>query len=485
MDSPSPSTNITFVVNDTFDSFESLEKKIEKYSQENFIVLYHRDTRTLEGATSVKKISTERGTKNPSLKYYELKYTCNHGGKLHKPLGRGKRATNTFKQACPFNISLRLSRDGMHLVVTGVHLHHENHDIGYENYRFYPKVRKLDADETKYAENMLNMGANNKKLQHQLVQETGKSVTLKDLRNISQRAKLKKHTTKNDLNECIGLLRNKHNCSVNILKDQNETFCGLFVQDREMRETFAAFPEILFLDATYKLLELSYPVYIFLCEDSNGMSEIVGLGMLVTEDEESLKWLIDTFKLKNPSVMHSRLVMADKDINERHVIKEVLPHLRVLICLFHSLRTFKREISTEKMGINVGEREACLEFIQKMAYAKSEDEYNRIYLDFVSCAPKVVKEYFDKNWHGINDEWVMGFKFSTGNFLNSTNNRLEAINGKLKQVITRNTTMEFFIDEFFIILPCLRELRNYQTVYSYQSESESYSTQHQHSERKV
>ena len=120
------------------------------------------------------------------------------------------------------------------------------------------------------------------------------------------------------------------------------------------------------------------------------------------------------------------------------------------------------------MGIGTAEREACLEFIQKMAYAKSEVEYNQIYHDFVSFAPKVVKDYFEKNWHGIKEEWVMGFKFSTGNFLNATNNRLEAINGKLKQVITRSTTMEVFIDEFFVILPCLRELRNYQTMYAYQ-----------------
>ena len=145
--------------------------------------------------------------------YYELKYVCNHGG-THKPLGKGKRATNTFKQQCPFKISVRLSRDGKQLEVTDAHLVHENHDIGYENYRFYPKVRKLDEGEVRYAENMLSMGANNKKLQHQLVKETGKSVTLKDLRNIHQRAKLKKHSTKNDLNECVTLLRTKHNCSI-------------------------------------------------------------------------------------------------------------------------------------------------------------------------------------------------------------------------------------------------------------------------------
>ena len=233
-------TELTFKVKDKFDSFSSLETTIEQYERQKFIVLYHRDARTLEKAVSQKKISANRGGKNPSLKYYELKFACNHGGKDHKPLGNGTRATNTFKQQCPFKISVRLSRDGMHLEVTDTHLLH-NHDIGYESYRFYPKVRKLDNDEIRYAENMLELGANNKKLQQQLVRETGKSVTLKDLSNISLKAKQKKHTTKNDLTECVTLLRAKHNCSVDILADENDTFCGLSVQDAEMRETFADF----------------------------------------------------------------------------------------------------------------------------------------------------------------------------------------------------------------------------------------------------
>ena len=47
-----------------------------------------------------------------------------------------------------------------------------------------------------------------------------------------------------------------------------------FFQDVEMREAFKAYPEIIFIDATYKLLELGLPVYLMLYEDSNGQSEI-------------------------------------------------------------------------------------------------------------------------------------------------------------------------------------------------------------------
>ena len=103
-----------------------------------------------------------------------------------------------------------------------------------------------------------------------------------------------------------------------------------------------------------------------------------------------------------------------------------------------------------------------------MAYAKTDLEYMRIYDEFAQLSPEVVKTYFDKNWHPIKHEWVMGFKFSTGNFLNSTNNRLESINGKLKHVIDRNSSLEYFTENFFAVLSVLRNERTFKTVYSYQ-----------------
>ena len=41
-----------------------------------------------------------------------------------------------------------------------------------------------------------------------------------------------------------------------------------------MNEIFVSYPEVLCIDATYKLLELRFPVYLMLIEDGNGQSEI-------------------------------------------------------------------------------------------------------------------------------------------------------------------------------------------------------------------
>ena len=170
-----------------------------------------------------------------------------------------------------------------------------------------------------------------------------------------------------------------------------------------MRDTFMVYPEILFMDATYKLLQLQFPVYLFVVEDSNGEAEIVGLGALVHEDAESLEWLIKSFMNRNPKVERTRLVMADKDLQERDVVKQLLPWAKVLICLFHALKTFRREITMDTMKISSQIRENCLHFIQKLCYAKSPAEYDGIYAQFCNIAPESVRKYFDSNWHPIRE----------------------------------------------------------------------------------
>ena len=165
--------------------------------------------------------------------------------------------------------------------------------------------------------------------------------------------------------------------AVEICVDTNKQFKGLFVQDKQMGKAFEAYPELVCLDATYKLLNLRLPVFLMLCEDSNGQSEIIALCVIASEDTTSIQWMLDTFKKLNPNWTSIRVVMADKDLKERDVIRNELPNASILICLFHTLRTFRREITCDKMGITAGQRVTCLELIQKLAYSSSEDEYNK------------------------------------------------------------------------------------------------------------
>lgn len=60
------------------------------------------------------------------------------------------------------------------------------------------------------------------------------------------------------------------------------------------------------------------------------------------------------------------------------------------------------------------------------------------------------------HWHDIRCQWVTGLKESC-NFGNDTNNRLESINQKFKQVIERFARFEQFFHDLEVVLKCLRQ----------------------------
>ena len=61
-----------------------------------------------------------------------------------------------------------------------------------------------------------------------------------------------------------------------------------------------------------------------------------------------------------------------------------------------------------------------------------------------------------------------GTQVKLWNFLNSTNNRLESINGKLTQVISRHSSLEHFVDKFFVMLTALRTERDHRAAVMFQ-----------------
>ena len=79
-----------------------------------------------------------------------------------------------------------------------------------------------------------------------------------------------------------------------------------------------------------------------------------------------------------------------------------------MICLFHTLRTFCREITAEKMNLNAALRVTVLEIIAKLAYARDEDDYLKYYQQLKETKLTEVIDYFDTNWHGIKEQWVEG-----------------------------------------------------------------------------
>ena len=70
----------------------------------------------------------------------------------------------------------------------------------------------------------------------------------------------------------------------------------MFYQDKHLKNKFISFPELLLVDATYKLNNLRMPVFVQLIVGGNGESEIVSIYVAVNEEAETISALVRIFQ---------------------------------------------------------------------------------------------------------------------------------------------------------------------------------------------
>lgn len=81
--------------------------------------------------------------------------------------------------------------------------------------------------------------------------------------------------------------------------------------------------------------------------DCNGESKIMCLWITQFEDKETITELMQEFKKYNENWCLIQCITSDKDMTERNVLKEEISQAKLMICLFHTLRTMRREVSCE------------------------------------------------------------------------------------------------------------------------------------------
>lgn len=318
---------------------------------------------------------------------------------------------------------------------------------------------------------MLQLSANKKLIQVEL-QKTAK-VTLKDIHNIS--AELGSEDT---LKEAMRYFSNKDSGVVVFIKTVKNELQGIFYQDEQMRKTFQSFPELLFVDVIYRVSTSGLGLYMFSVENSNGETEIVAFFLRTSEEAPTASFVIKLFKKHNPAWTDTNTIVADKDMVERDTFKEEFPQAKPLLCLFRTLRTFRREITTDKMGITKSERSICLDIAQNLAHAEDEDEYIAIFNQIKNLRYGSFKEYIENNWHPIRSEWVVCLQDALTH-QNRTINRLESINSKVIQIIRRNSKIPDIFRDLDIFLMSLRIERDRKAALTIQTVPLNVTTPHE------
>ena len=169
-------TENIFYVGQRFSSLDGLEGLKSKYEDDNFCELWKKDVRTL--AAAQKRVPKRIAIANLALYYYSLLLSCKFGGEPKKRNIR-VRKTKSSRQGCPFEVYLALALDGQALEFTRITEGH-NHQLSKELYDHLPRQRAFECKLGVL--HAIKLRANTKLLQQNVLQTTGKRVTLKDLR---------------------------------------------------------------------------------------------------------------------------------------------------------------------------------------------------------------------------------------------------------------------------------------------------------------
>ena len=282
------------------------------------------------------------------------------------------------KIGCPFVLRLKATKDGQSLEIMQF-LNQHNHETTEMEFHFHPKVRKVDAETEKEIASHLQLNANRKLVQQTYRQKTGKNILMRDLHNIATRAKAQTSMSSatSEVQSLADWLKDEYPAiDSDFLVDENNMLCGIYIQDSEMKSTFGRFPEVVLADSTCKTNNLNMALYAILSVDGYGESHLTCAFFVVNEDKATLADMLQRFKDRNPNWSDINTVITDKDMTERIVFKEAFPQVDLQICLYHTLRTFSREVTLEKLQIHSSERKLSLELLEKLAYATSEEDYD-------------------------------------------------------------------------------------------------------------
>ena len=97
--------------------------------------------------------------------------------------------------------------------------------------------------------------------------------------------------------------------------------------------------------------------------------------MTSLETEVAISKMIKAFKSHNSKWIATTAIVTDKDFNKRNVFKKEFPNASLVICLFHMLQNFRREITCDNLGLRQGDCDHALELMSHLAYSSSEEKY--------------------------------------------------------------------------------------------------------------
>ncbi|XP_070563064.1 zinc finger SWIM domain-containing protein 3-like [Ptychodera flava] len=384
------------------------------------------------------KVSTShrnKGALDPkNFPYSDITFVCKHYG---KPRIRGvneRPRQSYFASGC--NVKLRLVYvEAMNNYKVTVLSTEHNHPISSQAFGWYPENRRLEDSELKQVEDLLQLNVDIRNIKNFVSEKTGKTVISKDIHNIKKNLDNKMSKGRSEgqkvVDRLLKLQQDDPNATTVVEMSSDDEFELLFFQTSNMKLLYNQYPDVLFIDGTYKVNIEGYPLYAFLIEDGEGKGRAVGYAFVKNEKKDTIHKLFDHVGAKN-DLNKVKIVFLDKDFTEISAVKRSMQNAHIMLCTFHVLKYLKKKVSDLDIRKNL--KSDIMKAISSLVYSYSEEIYRERLTELLKLSPKSFSSYFTDNWDSCREMWAHCYRKSLPTLGNNTNNRVESHNQKLKHI---------------------------------------------------
>ena len=215
----------------------------------------------------------------------------------------------------------------------------------------------------------------------------------------------------------------------------------LLFQTAHMRKMLKKYCDVLYIDCTYFLNVVGYPIVVFMVVDGSNVGHCVGYACVRDERMVTLTALFAEFVRKNEG-LDVKTVIVDKDASEIGALRQAMPWCDVILCRFHVAKSLADAV--RKYCVK-GEQERMQELVSKMLWCSKEEDFWGAF-EIVGEGP--LKVYLQKNWLPVRASWANHLTETKTTWGNKTNNFVERHNRVLKTLANSKTSLPELIRSF-------------------------------------
>lgn len=88
-------------------------------------------------------------------------------------------------------------------------------------------------------------------------------------------------TSSKSFHDTIEITKNTYDSDIEVRVNTDKELLWVFIQDPAMKKSFESYPDVIFVDSTYKLLDINLPLFVIMVENRNGESLVAAVGLLM------------------------------------------------------------------------------------------------------------------------------------------------------------------------------------------------------------